>query len=363
MKHLEAISIAIQTGIPVMLWGDPGTGKSSFVNALAKSLDRHLETFIASIHDPVDLSGAIMADGDRAKYLLPDWAYRLIKAKNGILFLDELSTAPPSMQAGVLRVLLEHYVGAEPLPEGTSYICAGNPVETAAGGFELSAPLANRVCHIDWKSNSQDWVIGMLSGFKLPNVPKLPKDWKKFEAITRGEVTSFIQNQPQMLLQVPKEESKKGLAWASPRTWDMAIKLMAGCRSVGINGDVEHALLAGSVGDDTAITFMNWRKSLDLPNPEDLIENPKKLKLSKKRPDLNFAILNSVCSAVIQNNTPQRWEKAMEVMIEASKQEAGDQAAISLRVILDSSVRKDLTYKVPKGFFEAFKTFADANSK
>lgn len=46
----------------------------------------------------------------------PDWAVRLARAGQGLLFFDELSSAPPAVQAALLRVVLERRVGNLVLP-------------------------------------------------------------------------------------------------------------------------------------------------------------------------------------------------------------------------------------------------------
>ena len=50
----------------------------------------------------------------------PQWAKRLQDQPEGLLFLDELTTSPPAVQAAMLRVVLERVVGETALPSRSS---------------------------------------------------------------------------------------------------------------------------------------------------------------------------------------------------------------------------------------------------
>src|SRR5690606_38415532 len=102
-------------GIPTLIWGKPGVGKSSFIESL-NSENCKVRTMIASIYDPTDFSGLPIYDNKTVKYASPEWTDDFNDIKTGILFLDELSTCPPSVQAALLRVIFERTVGFKRLP-------------------------------------------------------------------------------------------------------------------------------------------------------------------------------------------------------------------------------------------------------
>ncbi|MFC7648363.1 hypothetical protein ACFQX6_53910 [Streptosporangium lutulentum] len=97
--QLEALTLAVAADLPVLLWGEPGIGKTAALEQLAVALDLPLTTVIASVHEPSDFSGLPVVGDDPAVQGVPmappDWAVRLARAGRGLLFLDELSTAPP----------------------------------------------------------------------------------------------------------------------------------------------------------------------------------------------------------------------------------------------------------------------------
>ena len=107
----EALSISVQAGVPVLLWGSPGTGKTSVVRALGERLGWPTEIVIGSIREPADFAGLPVVIDGAVQMAPPLWARRLAAAGHGLLFLDELTTAPPAVQAAMLRVVLERVVG------------------------------------------------------------------------------------------------------------------------------------------------------------------------------------------------------------------------------------------------------------
>ncbi|KDN81349.1 ATPase AAA [Kitasatospora cheerisanensis KCTC 2395] len=163
--QVEALTLAVAADLPVLLWGEPGIGKTAALNQLAVELDLPLTTVIASVHEPSDFSGLPVIGADPATQGVPlappDWAVRLVRQGRGLLFLDELSTAPPAVQAALLRLVLERRIGSLQLPPGVRIVAAANPRASAADGWELSAPLANRFVHLDWVHDPEVVVRGL----------------------------------------------------------------------------------------------------------------------------------------------------------------------------------------------------------
>ncbi|MGX1254266.1 hypothetical protein RKD48_006777 [Streptomyces ambofaciens] len=172
--QLEALTLAVAADLPVLLWGEPGIGKTAALTQLAGALDLPLTTVIASVHEPSDFSGLPVVGDDPAEQGVPmappDWAVRLVRAGRGLLFLDELSTAPPAVQAALLRLVLERRIGALRLPPGVRIVAAANPRSSAADGWELSPPLANRFVHLQW-THDQDVVVRGPSAAPGPGRP------------------------------------------------------------------------------------------------------------------------------------------------------------------------------------------------
>src|SRR5688572_19903164 len=141
---------------------------------MAEAMGWPLETVIAAIREPSDFAGLPVVTAGDVHMAPPRWAERLAAAGKGLLFLDEISTAPPAVQAALLRVVLERVVGDLDLPEGVTVVAAANPPEQAADGWDLSAPLANRFCHLTWDVEPRAFAAGIAGGWPDPPVPDLP---------------------------------------------------------------------------------------------------------------------------------------------------------------------------------------------
>ncbi len=331
-----ALGLAVAARVPVLLWGAPGTGKSSVVQDLASVMGWPCEVVIASIREPSDFAGLpIVVDGG-VRFAPPSWATSLAEQGRGVLFLDEISTAPPAVQAALLRVVLERTVGDLQLPTDVVVVAAANPPDQAADGWDLSAPLANRFCHLNWTTDAAAVAQGFTAGFPKPTVPELthldPATLLAAKTRARAEIATFLLLRPGTVVSPPTERAAAGRAWPSPRTWEMAADLLAVTRLVDVVPEVRTALIAGCVGDGPGIEFLAWRTELDLPNPETVLADPDNFELPE-RGDRAYAVLTSVAAAVASDNTLDRWAAGWRVVGRAGEQ-APDVAALAARVLV-----------------------------
>ena len=255
---VEALGVAVAARIPVLLWGAPGTGKTSTIRAMAEQMGWPCETVIASIREPSDFAGLPIVVGDEVRFAPPGWARRLAEAGHGLLFLDELSTAPPAVQAALLRVVLERVVGDLTLPDKVAVVAAANPPEQAADGWDLSAPLANRLCHLGWEVDPPAVADGLAGGWATPRVPALPDGWEAGLGVARSLAAAFLHARPALACAPPADASSAGKGWPSPRTWDMAARLLAACEAAGAGGEARSALVRGAVGEGAGVEFLAW---------------------------------------------------------------------------------------------------------
>jgi len=328
---VEALGIAVAARVPVLLWGAPGTGKTSAVKALADGMNSPLETVIASIREPSDFGGLpIVVDGG-VRFAPPGWARRLAEMGEGILFLDEISTAPPAVQAALLRVVLERTVGDLDLPEGIAVVAAANPPEQAADGWDLSAPLANRFCHLDWNVEATLVAAGIAGGFPAPRVPVLPGGWENDAAEAKGLVAAFLGVRPPLACLPPTDAVMAGRGWPSPRTWEMVVRLWSAASAAGASEQARGLLIRGCVGDGAGVEFLAWAKEMDLPDPEAVLADPDSFELPE-RGDRAYAALSSVAAAVVANNTVARWHAGWKVLGTAGES-APDVAAVAARIL------------------------------
>jgi hypothetical protein len=326
--QLEALTLAVAADLPVLLWGEPGIGKTAALQQLAEALDLPLTTVIASVHEPSDFSGLPVVGDDPAVQGVPmappDWAVRLVRAGRGLLFLDELSTAPPAVQAALLRLVLERRVGALRLPAGVRIVAAANPRSSAADGWELSPPLANRFVHLQWRHDHDVVVRGLGGTWPRASLPWLDPE-RLSEAVTfaRRAVCGLLTARPDLVHRLPNNEAHRGGPWPSPRSWEMALCLTAFATAADASKDVLSMLVRGTVGDGPGLELLAAMDRMDLPDPEALLADPATAELPQ-RGDLRQAVLDGVVAAVRKRPEKGRWDAAWALLARALETGAPD---------------------------------------
>lgn len=140
------LSVGLRTRCPGLIIGPPGVGKSASVASWARRNNLRTWIVIASLREPTDFAGlpvvskSTMKDHSGNEYPVVHFAPPRFAAEasdqGGLIFLDEITTAPPAVQAALLRAVLDLAFGdLELLPNKVAIMAAANPPELAAGGF------------------------------------------------------------------------------------------------------------------------------------------------------------------------------------------------------------------------------------
>lgn len=328
LSVIEAAGIA---GVATCLWGDPGIGKSSLIRALAAHSGRVCETVLGSLREPSDFAGLPVVTEDGVRFEAPTWAKRLAAASDdgGYLFLDELSTATPSVQKAMLSVVLDRTVGDLRLPNSIRVIAAANDPERAADGWDLTPPLANRFLHVDYTPSPSDWLDGIIADFPMPAMDPLGPLNTTTRALARAEVAGFLHTRVELLHDFPTNEHSSGRAWPSRRSWTMLADVIAQTTT-----DAATELAAvGLVGPGAAMEFLTWRATADLPNPEALIEDPEAYDWDSLTPDRAWAALSSVV-ALSTSRGKGAWTKGWKPLAVAAEHNLASVAAACARSML-----------------------------
>ena len=270
-KLSVAYSTVINNGLPirtmpsVMLWGPPGVGKSQAVRQIAKAIKEstkkevHVTDVRLLLFNPIDLRGIPTSNADKtlAVWLRPQ-IFQMDPSDSlvNILFLDEISAAPQSVQAAAYQMTLDRVVGEHKLPENCIVIAAGNRTTDKSVAFKMPKALANRLMHIEVEGSFKSW-----------------KEW----AITSGindKVIGFLSFRQNYLMGF--DSGSDDLAFPTPRAWEMVSSILNGIRD---NVEDMYSLIAGIVGSGVAVEFRAWAKVYkDLPSIEDIFNG--------KMPDL-----------------------------------------------------------------------------
>lgn len=323
-----ALALAVAANLPVLLWGAPGTGKTSAVVALGRRLGLPVEVVVGSIREPSDFAGLPVVHDHGTSFAPPRWAERLAEADSGLLFLDELTTAPPAVQAAMLRVVLERAVGDLALPAAVRIVAAANPPGMAADGWDLSAPLANRLVHLDWEVDAAHVADGFAHGFSAAEAAETRAPAATEVAAAMALIGAFLRVRPELLLVVPDTPDRAGRGWPSPRSWEMAARAVAAGQANGSAPDVVAALVIGAVGEAAGFEALSWLSNLDLPDPQTLLDDP--TAQLPGRPDRLHALLTALVAHVVADGGAVAWELAWAVIARAART-LPDVAAASAR--------------------------------
>ncbi|MCP3849756.1 MAG: AAA domain-containing protein [Gammaproteobacteria bacterium] len=192
-----------QTGhhTPVMIWGPPGIGKSQLVSQVADKHERTLIDIRLSQMEPSDLRGIPFKDNDKVEWAVPSMLPDAEKhGKEGILFLDEITSAPPSVSAAAYQLILDRRLGDYKIPDGWAIFAAGNRQGDRGVTYSMPAPLANRFSHYEIDVNLDDWVA-----------------WAYQTGIDE-RIIAFLRFRPDLLFDF--DPSHNPVAFPSPRTWE-----------------------------------------------------------------------------------------------------------------------------------------------
>jgi MoxR-like ATPase len=177
-KLYEALHALIGERVPLHIWGASGVGKSQIVSQVASDLDYDLVDVRAVQLDPVDLRGLPRISADQTEWVPPKF---LPSSGKGILFLDELTSAPQMVQAACYQLVLDRKLGEYVLPEGWVVVAAGNPASERGVHFAMPRPLRNRFVHLDLEPDLDDW-----------------SKWA-VKAQVRPEIIAFLRFKPELL--------------------------------------------------------------------------------------------------------------------------------------------------------------------
>jgi hypothetical protein len=249
----QALNHCVQIKRPVFLWGPPGVGKSDVVAQVAKARNMELRDVRLSLLDPVDLKGFPVADKANAQmsWLPPDFLPPMESKNEGILFLDELVSAPPAVQAAAYQLILDRKIGNYVLPDGWAMVAAGNRAGDRAVVHRMPSALRNRLIHLDFEINVEDWV-----------------EWGQKHDMCY-ELLAFIRFRPELLHKFnPTEDPRQ---FPTPRSWMFVNQLYKSRLST----DIETALIIGAVGEGAAIEFLAFARMADqLPTFEQILKDP-----------------------------------------------------------------------------------------
>ena len=273
----KALLKAFDAKRPIFLWGPPGIGKSEVVAEVTAELNGLMIDLRMAQMEPTDIRGIPFFNRDLNKM---DWAppidlpdeelasqYPLI-----VLFLDEMNSAPPAVQAAGYQLILNRRVGKYILPDNVAIVAAGNRDSDKGVTYRMPMPLANRFVHLEMRADFASW-----------------QNW----AVNKGvhkDVVGYLSFSKQDLYDFDNKSSSR--AFATPRSWVFVSDLL---NDEDSDPDTLFNLVAGSVGDGLAVKFMAHRKVASrMPEPSDILSGKVK-DLQVKEVSAMYSLTISMC--------------------------------------------------------------------
>jgi hypothetical protein len=262
---------------PLFLWGPPGIGKSELVADIAQELGGYMIDLRLGQMEPTDIRGIPFYNKDSGKM---DWAepvdlptqefasqYPIV-----VLFLDEMNSAAPSVQAAAYQLILNRRSGKYFLPDNVVMVAAGNRESDKGVTYRMPTPLANRFVHQEMKCDFTSW-----------------QEWAVNKNVHK-DVVGYISYAKQDLYDFDAKSASR--AFATPRSWTFVSELLEDEDS---DDDTLMNLIAGTVGEGLAVKFMAHRKVAGkMPKPEDILAGKEK-ELNVKEVSAMYSLVISMC--------------------------------------------------------------------
>ncbi len=284
----EFLSAAEGHHTPVMLWGPPGVGKSQMVAQIAARHGARVIDIRLSQMEPSDLRGIPFRVDGRVEWaipsLLPD-AERHGQA--GVLFLDEITSAPPAVSAAAYQLILDRRLGDYQVPSHWAIFAAGNRQGDRGVTYSMPAPLANRFSHFEVETHLDDWV-----------------SWAYANGIDE-RVIAFLRFRPELLFDF--DPAHNPVAFPSPRSWEFAHR---GLRKFSDHPDLLQGTLQACVGPAAGVELTAFVDSLDQMPDLDAIIAGEAVQVPKAI-DLQYAVAAALVGRAIRARKGDDWARVV----------------------------------------------------
>lgn len=288
LEAQKAIEACMFSNIVPLVLGQPGTGKSAMVKAIADKYKMDLIDVRLSMCAPEDLMGLPTFENGKAKFLPFNDVFPIegtVKNPNGvILFLDEFTSANKGIQAPVYRLVEDREVGQYKLDSKVYIVCAGNRLQDKAIVNQLSTALVSRVCMLEVKPNLKDFLD---KGLEWQIHPYVIGYLNCFNA----HFNTFD----------PDEDI---LPFACPRTWYKVSKLLPNLNFKDKDKQIlSESIISGLIGEKVSHTFSSFIINMDsFIKPEDIAKDPLCSDIPTNKDQLYGVICSICCYEGLEDN-------------------------------------------------------------
>ena len=276
--------------VPI-IQGAPGVGKTQIIRQWAKKHGYSLLVELLGTSDPMMFRGLQGIDSSGDEPTTVDCVPAIIKkvrdlrdktGKPVLLFLDEITLAPPSMQGAALTFIQDREINGISLPEDTRIVAAGNSVSDSSAVFELTGPAQNRVVHYYLQPQFEDWKTYM---FEIGGHPLL------IGALESHDDSFYTEDAADATGPFP-----------SPRQWERVSDYMKDIDEKGkdYEGSITMATIYGLVGAHHGGAVMSTIKLADgIPTPQEILARPGGAVVPSEDDRKRLYLAMSVCQSLL----------------------------------------------------------------
>jgi hypothetical protein len=342
----QLLTLYFMTKQPVFLWGPPGIGKSEVVEEIGRDTGRKIIDVRLAQYDPTDIRGIPFFDMSTGQMrwakpsdfpaivnesVIAELTNAVNEAKstlelareeavsnpnattlatrhtatqqlknaeaalnaaeiahslqNAVLFLDEMVSAPPTVQGAAYQLVLNRKIGEYTLPDDVVLVAAGNRESDKGVTYKMPSPLANRFAHVEMIMSTDAWL-----------------EWATSNNVNPA-IVGFISAHKDRLFTFDAKNVANEKAFATPRSWAKCSSNLNKLDELLRIGKVTKAeyetqlvqVIASLVGKATATTFNQHFKYLGkLPTSEQILDGVPGLKYDTNEPSAHFSLITSL---------------------------------------------------------------------
>lgn len=272
------------------LKGASGIGKTEVVYQMSELIAPHIEGWQGVIDirlsqfDPVDFRGIPVADKESGRTIWLPPMFWPQPGTSGIVFLDEITSAAPSLQAVAYQLCQERRVGDYRLPDGWMIIAAGNRQSDRGVTYNIAAPLLNRMTELNIDTTFDDWQDYAAKKGKRPEVIAAVKS--RIDLLHKFEAKGVIEQFP------------------SPRGWFAVSDILDADYDIKVRAE----LIVGAVGNEAGKFFESFLRIYEqIPDLDRIERDPDAVEVPENL-DIRYCLAMGISARLSPKNFEPFWK-------------------------------------------------------
>lgn len=272
-----------------LIIGASGIGKSQITQNLAKEKGCNFIDFRLLTMSETDLKGIPFPSEDNKKAIflhLDVFPDEERDGKEGILLLEELTSANRSLMSTLYQLVLDREIGSYKLPDGWMIVATGNREEDSGEFYVMPAPLSDRFLIFELANSGSEFV----------------DDWVNwaYDNELAVEIIAYIRKFPKSLHDFDRDLYDEGMiVFPTPRSWESVSDIIKFDKKLkkeyGLSKQAQNLIISG-VGPIHGYQFISFYNAKNnLPNIDDILNGRPYEKIGKNQEnELALTIANLI---------------------------------------------------------------------